>query len=44
VLGRVVRRHIAGTHNYTSEIHTLLNLELVHRLFVDRSGTDAPVR
>jgi asparagine synthase (glutamine-hydrolysing) len=37
---RLVRRHLQGTHNYTTEIHTLLTLELTHRLFVDRSGHD----
>jgi asparagine synthase (glutamine-hydrolysing) len=32
---RVVRDHLKGTHNYTTEIHRLLSLELLHRLFVD---------
>jgi len=32
----IVRRHLKGDHNYTSEIHLLLTLELIHRLFVDR--------
>lgn len=31
----VVRSHIKGERNHTSEIHVLLALELVHRLFVD---------
>lgn len=35
VLEAVVRGHLKGTRNYTTEIHTLLSLELLHRLFVD---------
>jgi asparagine synthase (glutamine-hydrolysing) len=35
-LEAVVRGHITGNRNYTSEIHKLLTLELLHRLFVDR--------
>lgn len=31
----VVAGHLSGVRNYTNEIHTLLTLELVHRLFVD---------
>jgi asparagine synthase (glutamine-hydrolysing) len=31
----MVRGHVSGNGNYTSEIHTLLTLELIHRLFVD---------
>ena len=31
----IVRNHIKGTRNYTTEIHRLLSVELVHRLFVD---------
>ena len=31
----VVGAHIQGRRNYTNEIHKLLTLELVHRLFVD---------
>jgi asparagine synthase (glutamine-hydrolysing) len=31
----VVRGHIKGDRNYTTEIHRLLTLELLHRLFVD---------
>lgn len=34
-LDAMVRRHISGTHNYTTEIHKVMTLELVHRLFVD---------
>lgn len=32
----VVRRHVKGDRNYTSEIHKLLSLELIHRLFIDK--------
>jgi asparagine synthase (glutamine-hydrolysing) len=31
----VVRRHQRGDRNYTTEIHRLLSLELLHRVFVD---------
>ena len=31
----VVSGHLAGRRNYTREIHKLLSLELVHRLFAD---------
>lgn len=31
----VVRGHLKGNRNYTTEIHRLLSLELVHRLFID---------
>jgi asparagine synthase (glutamine-hydrolysing) len=31
----MVRGHLSGGRNYTSEIHKLLTLELVHRSFVD---------
>jgi asparagine synthase (glutamine-hydrolysing) len=31
----VVRGHLKGDRNYTTEIHRLLSLELIHRLFVD---------
>lgn len=33
----MVRGHIKGNRNYTSEIHKMLSLELLHRLFIDRS-------
>jgi asparagine synthase (glutamine-hydrolysing) len=32
---RMVRSHIKGDRNYTAEIHRMLTLELVHRLFLD---------
>jgi asparagine synthase (glutamine-hydrolysing) len=31
----VVRGHLKGDRNYTTEIHRLLSLELLHRLFLD---------
>ena len=31
----IVRAHLKGNRNYTTEIHRLLSLELLHRLFVD---------
>ncbi len=31
----VVAAHLRGNRNYTSEIHRLLSLELLHRLFLD---------
>jgi asparagine synthase (glutamine-hydrolysing) len=35
VVEEVVRRHVKGDRNYTTQIHKLLTLELVHRLFID---------
>jgi len=34
-LETVVQKHLRGDANYTREIHKLLTLELVHRLFLD---------
>src|SRR2546425_2527331 len=34
-LEAVVRSHLNGDRNYTTEIHKLLTLELLHRLFID---------
>ena len=31
----IVNGHVKGDHNYTTEIHRLLTLELTHRLFLD---------
>lgn len=31
----IVRGHLKGDRNYTTEIHKLLSLELLHRLFID---------
>jgi len=35
-LEAVVRGHLRGDCNYTTEIHKVLSLELLHRLFLDR--------
>jgi len=35
VLETVVRHHLEGSRNYTTAIHKILALELLHRLFVD---------
>jgi asparagine synthase (glutamine-hydrolysing) len=34
-LERVVHGHLKGNRNYTTEIHKVLTLELIHRLFLD---------
>jgi asparagine synthase (glutamine-hydrolysing) len=34
-LETVVRGHVKGDRNHTNEIHTVLSLELLHRLFID---------
>jgi asparagine synthase (glutamine-hydrolysing) len=31
----IVKQHLEGDHNYTTEIHRLMALELTHRLFLD---------
>jgi asparagine synthase (glutamine-hydrolysing) len=31
----IVRAHLKGTRNYTTEIHQVLTLEIIHRLFLD---------
>jgi len=36
-LERIMQSHVAGKGNYTTEIHQLLTIELIHRLFVDPS-------
>jgi asparagine synthase (glutamine-hydrolysing) len=36
-LEKIVHGHLKGDRNYTSEIHKVLTLELIHRLFVDSS-------
>jgi asparagine synthase (glutamine-hydrolysing) len=38
-LEEVVRGHLKGDRNYTNEIHRLLTLELIQRLFVDKEQT-----
>jgi asparagine synthase (glutamine-hydrolysing) len=37
----VVHCHVTGQKNYTSEIHQLLTLELMHRQFLDSSMLDS---
>jgi len=32
---KIVEDHLKGNRNYTTEIHRLLSLELLHRLFID---------
>jgi asparagine synthase (glutamine-hydrolysing) len=34
-LEAMVQGHLKGDRNYTTEIHKLLSLELLHRLFLD---------
>ncbi len=34
---KVVKGHLKGNRNYTTEIHRLLTLELTHRLFLEAS-------
>jgi asparagine synthase (glutamine-hydrolysing) len=41
-LETIVEGHVAGRRNYTTEIHKLITLELVQRLFFDRQS--APVQ
>ena len=36
-LEAIVAQHLSGHRNHTTEIHTVLTLELVHRLFIDHS-------
>jgi asparagine synthase (glutamine-hydrolysing) len=35
-LERMVKNHIAGTHNYTTEIHQALGCELIHRTLLEQ--------
>ena len=35
VLEAMVQHHIKGDRNYTNEIHRVLSIELLHRLFID---------
>jgi len=34
-LQEMVKNHIRGNCNYTTEIHKILTIELIHRLFID---------
>jgi asparagine synthase (glutamine-hydrolysing) len=40
-VAHVVEHHLKGDRNYTTEIHKLLTLELVHRMFIDGSAWSA---
>jgi asparagine synthase (glutamine-hydrolysing) len=40
----IVNKHLKGYGNYTTEIHKLLSLELIHRLFVDVGPERAAAR
>ena len=33
----IVEGHLKGNHNFTTEIHRLLTMELLHRIFFDAS-------
>jgi len=35
-LEAIVHGHLKGDRNYTTEIHTVLSLELLHRIFIDQ--------
>jgi asparagine synthase (glutamine-hydrolysing) len=37
-LESIVKGHLRGDRNYTNEIHKVLTLEMIHRLFLDNSG------
>jgi asparagine synthase (glutamine-hydrolysing) len=39
---RAVKAHVSGTRNYTSAIHILLTLELLHRRFIDSQIAERP--
>ena len=41
-LEAVVRGHLKGDRNYTTEIHKLLTLEILHRLFLDSPKRKGP--
>jgi asparagine synthase (glutamine-hydrolysing) len=45
-LRAVVRHHLKGDRNYTTDLHKVLTLELVHRLFLDGpdSGSGGTIR
>jgi asparagine synthase (glutamine-hydrolysing) len=40
VLEAIVHGHLKGDQNYTNELHKVLTLELVHRLFLENPGTN----
>ena len=40
---KIVLAHVSGYRNYTNELHKILSLELIHRMFVDVPGTLPPL-
>jgi asparagine synthase (glutamine-hydrolysing) len=36
-LDRLLREHLAGTHNHTTQLHQALSIELMHRQLIERS-------
>jgi len=34
----IVQGHLKGDQNYTNELHKVLTLELIHRIFLENSG------
>jgi asparagine synthase (glutamine-hydrolysing) len=40
-LEAIVRGHLKGDQNYTNELHKVLTLELVHRLFLENPGRNS---
>jgi asparagine synthase (glutamine-hydrolysing) len=43
-LAAMVRGHVKGDRNYTTEIHKVLTLELLHRLLLDSPAADGAAR
>ena len=39
---RLVQGHVRGDRNYTTELHKVLTLEILHRVFVDGGTKDLP--
>jgi asparagine synthase (glutamine-hydrolysing) len=37
-LETIINGHLKGNRNYTNEIHKVLTLEMIHRLFLDHPG------
>ena len=37
-LEAIVQGHLKGDQNYTNELHKVLTLELIHRIFLENSG------
>jgi len=43
-LEAIVRGHLKGDQNYTNELHKVLTLELVHRIFLENQGRNSEKR